>query len=780
MASSTSSEPSPAPLAFSLLDLPALVVSTHILPRLPASAIGSFACTCKGARDAAHDDERLWKLLCARRLARWSPGAVNAPVGAWRLRPLLRRCKAREGEDDDSDSRTDDDDEGEEPARPPTYRDLYSRLLGWSVPGALLGPLAASADAALGPAPLAGDNRERGPIAPSSSSGPFQDPLYWGETRRETAARRPFGSLLSFEPDFKTGSVVGYALSPALEMSSGFLRTPLLEVVPARRMGQRPWALCLRFPQAAAALLARNQRNDAGAAASDASAAAARRRRRARRHFEAHRASLSVTWGDETDCRDRFDFACQAFLEAEATGGSEGESSAEGSFFSGLSSSSSPSASPPSPRRPAVLLGPCEAWCNQSCQEAVCRSEAVVASRLLPPPQRQQHQQPRWRGGGRGVVPEEEGGEEEAEEVNDDDGARFGPNVAPAVQGIGRAAPPLGRLGDGSSCCDGGGGEGGESGGHRNGSHCGCGGRGVSALPRLSGDRTAMDLLLAMGGIGMEPVGKAEGEERGETVLYEPMEKLGLAPPPRTTAQEGKEAKAPTPRSSPLSFSSPLQSQLEGVWKGDYGAHGVEVVRISSFFGPSEVDAALEVHGCGSFAPSFLSPALFVAVKLTGDANVPAGSVSFALGGSQDDCAPETEYSDPEGVLSLNGSDGGRETAAYAAALQEGRLPSSDLLQLSERDNGGLGAPLSLPEGWHCEHDLRTADPSPLSVRGHWPACALVSARGFSSPTTIPAQVVSVSRDCFFVAWGGGMRKLSLFTRLYANEMQWAGPEGAR
>jgi len=29
------------------------------------------------------------------------------------------------------------------------------------------------------------------------------------------------------------------------------------------------------------------------------------------------------------------------------------------------------------------------------------------------------------------------------------------------------------------------------------------------------------------------------------------------------------------------------------------------------------------------------------------------------------------------------------------------------------------------------------------------------------------------------VAWAG-MRKLSMFTRVYANEMQWAGPEGAR
>ena len=75
---------------------------------------------------------------------------------------------------------------------------------------------------------------------------------------------------------------------------------------------------------------------------------------------------------------------------------------------------------------------------------------------------------------------------------------------------------------------------------------------------------------------------------------------------------------------------------------------------------------------------------------------------------------------------------------------------------------------------------MATADPTPLAVRGHWPAAALVSPRDFANPSTVPAQVVSVSRDCFFVAWGGGMRKLSLFTRVYANEMQWAGPEGAR
>ena len=295
-----------------------------------------------------------------------------------------------------------------------------------------------------------------------------------------------------------------------------------------------------------------------------------------------------------------------------------------------------------------------------------------------------------------------------------------------------------------------------------------------------------MEMLMAMGGIGTEPVGQGEGEEKGETVLYEPMEKLGLVPPPKArTAQTGEAEAAPPSRSASLRGSSPLQNQLGGVWKGDYGAHGVEVVRIASFSSPPDVSeaggAACEVRGLGRFGPSLLASSLFAAVKLTGDANVPAGAVSFALGASPspgEDCTSEPEYSEPTGLLSLNG-DGGHEMTAAAAALHEGLLPSSDFLRLSDRENRGMGSPLVLPEGWRCEHDLSSAVPSPLRVRAHWPAVALVAARGFVSPATVPAQVVSVSRDCFFVAWAG-MRKLSMFTRVYANEMQWAGPEGAR
>ena len=93
-ASASTSRPPRPPL----LSLPAHVVSTHVLPRLPASAIGRFACTCRFARDAAREDERLWRLLCARRLERWCPGAADVPPGEWKLPPPRRR---RRREDDE-------------------------------------------------------------------------------------------------------------------------------------------------------------------------------------------------------------------------------------------------------------------------------------------------------------------------------------------------------------------------------------------------------------------------------------------------------------------------------------------------------------------------------------------------------------------------------------------------------------------------------------------------------------------------------------------------------
>ena len=855
----TSSQPPPRDEPASLLDLPAHVLSTHVLPRLPASAVGRFACTCRLARDAAGEDERLWRLLCARRLERWCPGAADVPPEEWKLPPPRRRRRHRQqqsapradGEREETrreehrgfDSETSDDEEYEQegdeegskesapppPPPPPSYRELYCRLLGWGVPGAMLGPVAASADAALGLALQSEDERGDPPpnlsssSSSSSSSRRAQDPLYWRETRRETAARRPLGSLLSFEPDPRTGSVVGYALSALLEMSAGFLRTPLFEFVPSRRVGRRPRQRCLRFPQQAGDYLARARRDDTAAAAAAPSA----RRRRTRRHFEPHRARFSLLWetprqeeeegGENPDCRDAFDLACQASLEAEAMRGveSEGEGEGEGGaeglrFFSGLSlsssrsspSSSSSSASPPFPRRPAVLLGPCEAWCRQTYEEVACRTAAFVDSMQLPlprgPPQRREQQQQPGGGGGGGEADEEEEEEEEEEgevggESEEDDGAHFSRGVAPAVPGIGRAAPPLDRLGDG--CC---GTARGTAGGGRG---------GVSALPRLSRTRTFAELLGVMGNLDMTTVGRSEGEEEGETVSYTPMEGLGLVPPPPLPPPRGEIAgaglraggdkveqgtgntEAAPSHSSSSSSSSPAQSQLEGVWKGDYGAHGVEVVRISRFAGPAEVDSVPPVPGSGQFEEvggrRGRDASLLAAIKLSGDTNVPAGAVSFALGTSPLDCAAGEDYLTFAGGLSLNGGGDAelREVIARSARIIfgfGGGLADFDLLRLSDRANGGLGAPLSLPAGWHCEHELETADPTPLSVRGHWPAAALVALRGFRRPATAPAQVVSVSRDCFFVAWGGGMRKLSLFTRVYRSEMEWAGPEGAR
>ena len=174
----------------------------------------------------------------------------------------------------------------------------------------------------------------------------------------------------------------------------------------------------------------------------------------------------------------------------------------------------------------------------------------------------------------------------------------------------------------------------------------------------------------------------------------------------------------------------PWRSQgLEGVWRGTYGPHRLEVVRLGA------AESAVAAAGASHPAPSPLPPPLpscLDAVKLLGDAHVPAGRASFRV----DPAAPST--------------------------------PAHDLLSLGPRP---AGARLRLPPGWRA--DVLDLGAAALVVRGAWPATAVVAAPGFADPTTVPAQVALLEPgDVLAVAWGGGMRSISLFARVEDREFR--------
>ena len=178
----------------------------------------------------------------------------------------------------------------------------------------------------------------------------------------------------------------------------------------------------------------------------------------------------------------------------------------------------------------------------------------------------------------------------------------------------------------------------------------------------------------------------------------------------------------PQPPSGVREVSPPHGSELIGVWKGTYGAHGVEIVRIE--FEPA--------------SPSPHHDRALIATKVTGDYNVPAGAVTFTV---------------------FPGAHGRRGADAARAAGGILTLPHG-------------GGPLRLPPGTSCDAPLDLADPL-IVVGAVWPAVATIAEVGFTNPSSIPATLATIvdRPDAFLVAWGA-LASVSLFVRMREEELR--------
>ena len=178
----------------------------------------------------------------------------------------------------------------------------------------------------------------------------------------------------------------------------------------------------------------------------------------------------------------------------------------------------------------------------------------------------------------------------------------------------------------------------------------------------------------------------------------------------------------PQPPPAVRGVSPPPGAGLVGVWKGTYGAHGVEIVRIEfeDASPPPHHDLAL------------------VATKVTGDSNVPAGAVTFTV---------------------LPGAHGQRGADASRAAGGVLTLPHG-------------GGPLRLPPGTTADVDFDLADP-PIVVGAVWPAVATVAEVGYTNPSSIPATLATIvdRPDAFLVAWSA-LGSVSLFVRIREDELR--------
>ena len=203
---------------------------------------------------------------------------------------------------------------------------------------------------------------------------------------------------------------------------------------------------------------------------------------------------------------------------------------------------------------------------------------------------------------------------------------------------------------------------------------------------------------------------------------------LNLAAPDDAQPQPLTLAPVPWPRPArPLARrqSNAPGACLRGIWKGTYGAHGVEVVGI-------DFDAGA---ACGPDPP-------LVATKLTGDFNVPACHTSFTI------------YPGAHG-------DVGVEASIAAGGVRV--LPRG-------------GGRLQLPPGAACDVDLAAADP-PIVIDSVLPATGMIADTDYVNPRSVPCVVATLegadrAANAFLLGWGGGMGQVSLFIRMEEGEMK--------
>ncbi|MEW5304144.1 MAG: hypothetical protein WDW36_006777 [Sanguina aurantia] len=160
----------------------------------------------------------------------------------------------------------------------------------------------------------------------------------------------------------------------------------------------------------------------------------------------------------------------------------------------------------------------------------------------------------------------------------------------------------------------------------------------------------------------------------------------------------------------PLVPAAQRAAPLCGLWRGTYGSHGVELLRVEAAPG-------------GPFPAPATGAVGVVAKKITGDSFVVAGKTSFyMISPSAADIPP------PAGVV--------------------------------------VGRPFRLPAGYKTPVDLEQGVPHPtLVVQQVWSGFGQVADHGFRNPRWIPLQLVVFSEDCFGLLWLQ-LNRFSLMTRL--------------
>ncbi|MEW5311820.1 MAG: hypothetical protein WDW38_003505 [Sanguina aurantia] len=174
----------------------------------------------------------------------------------------------------------------------------------------------------------------------------------------------------------------------------------------------------------------------------------------------------------------------------------------------------------------------------------------------------------------------------------------------------------------------------------------------------------------------------------------------------------------------PLVPAAQRAAPLCGLWRGTYGSHGVELLRVEA--APGGLSPHLregETHPLPALEAGRTGAVGVVAKKITGDSFVVAGKTSFyMISPSAADIPP------PAGVV--------------------------------------VGRPFRLPAGYKTPVDLEQGVPHPtLVVQQVWSGFGQVADHGFRNPRWIPLQLVVFSEDCFGLLWLQ-LNRFSLMTRL--------------
>ena len=272
-------------------------------------------------------------------------------------------------------------------------------------------------------------------------------------------------------------------------------------------------------------------------------------------------------------------------------------------------------------------------------------------------------------------------------------------------------------------------------------------------------------LMRAMGGLDMNTSNAAVGASRVELRPLGPAWAGGTGGPP-----------PPSLKAYP--------ARLAGLWKGCYGVHGPELLAIAPP-GPGDL-------GGGPWnRAAFLHPQL-AAVKVSGDANVPAGEASFVAYAAADAdeavaaagaTGRDTTGSGPGPALACWDELTGRPTRAgpRRAPLQGARpVPLADFLGWRAGGAGaGIGLEDTLTDPPSTATGAAAADWGRLRIVATHPAHGVHAAPGFTDPVQVGCLLLELAGwegEAFVVLWNqtdpdGAGPPCTLFVRVHENEV---------